>query len=614
MSEHQASSGLREGGQLAVLEPALWKQAAGAEGFDALAPVWLALQCRMLDASAGAVLRVGADGTLSPVATYPKGVGRTPALLEAAELAVKEGRGVAHSEPGRLACVAYPVIVDGTVRAVAAAALQAAGRDELGTAVRQLQWGAPWLSDRLRAGLAADDQRLLRRARASLDLMATVLEQERFRAACTAAVTDLAIAFACERVSVGFRRRDAVKVAAVSHSAQFGRQMNLVRRVGDCMEEALDQRGLVLFPAPPEQAMATHAHAELARLRHDGRVLTIPLLVVDRFVGAVTFERPGDRPFEPETIELAEAACAGIAPVLEEKRQNDRWLGTKALDSLGGGLRRLVGPGNVAAKLAFVLLVAAATFFTFARGAYRVNAEARVEGLVRRSIVAATDGFVKEAAARAGDTVPSGTLLAALEDRDLALERLRWVTERQQRGFEYDRALATRQPAQINVVRAQIDQAEAQIKLLDEQIARTKLRAPFDGLIVSGDLSQSIGGSVNRGQVLFEIAPLDGYRVILHVDERQVADLVPGQRGELLVAALPDEPFTLIVDKITPVAEARGGRNLFKVEGRLDRISPRLRPGMEGVAKVEIDDRRLIAIWTRPLRDWARLWFWQWMP
>ena len=164
------------------------------------------------------------------------------------------------------------------------------------------------------------------------------------------------------------------------------------------------------------------------------------------------------------------------------------------------------------------------------------------------------------------------------------------------------------------MVRAQIDQADAQIRLLDEQIARTKLKAPFDGLIVSGDLSQSVGGSVNRGQVLFEIAPLDGYRVILQVDERQVADLVPGQQGELLVAALPDEPFTLTVDKITPVAEARNGRNLFKVEGRLDRISPRLRPGMEGVAKVEIDERRLIAIWTRPLRDWARLWFWQWMP
>lgn len=608
------ASDLRDGGALAVLEPALWKQAAAADTLDALAPAWLALQCRMLEAASGAVMRVGADGALVPVATWPEGAGRSPALTEAADLAVRESRGVAHSEPGRLACVAYPVVVDGTVRAVAVAALQAAGRDELGAAVRQLQWGAPWLSDRLRAGLAADDQRMLRRSRASLDLLATVLEQERFGAACTAAVTDLAIAFSCERVSIGFRRRDTVKVAAISHSAQFGRQMNLVRRVGDCMEEALDQRGLVLFPAPLDAPMATHAHAELARLRHDGRVLTVPLLVVDRFVGAVTFERPGDRPFEPETIELIEAACAGIAPVLEEKRQNDRWLGTKAADSLGSGLRRLVGPGHVATKLVFVVLVAAATFFTFARGSYRVHAEARVEGLVRRSIVAATDGFVKEAAVRAGDTVQAGSLLAALEDRDLALERLRWVTERQQRGFEYDRALATRQPATINVVRAQIDQADAQIKLLDEQIARTKLKAPFDGLIVSGDLSQSVGGSVNRGQVLFEIAPLDGYRVILQVDERQVADLIPGQRGELLVAALPDEPFALTVDKITPVAEAKSGRNLFKVEGRLDGVSPRLRPGMEGVAKVDIDERRLIAIWTRPLRDWARLWFWQWLP
>ena len=75
---------------------------------------------------------------------------------------------------------------------------------------------------------------------------------------------------------------------------------------------------------------------------------------------------------------------------------------------------------------------------------------------------------------RAGDT------LATLEDRELSLERLRWVTERQQRVFEHDRALASRQPATINVVKSQIDQADAQLRLIDEQIARTKLTAPFD--------------------------------------------------------------------------------------------------------------------------------------
>ena len=70
--------------------------------------------------------------------------------------------------------------------------------------------------------------------------------------------------------------------------------------------------------------------------------------------------------------------------------------------------------------------------------------------------------------------------------------------------------------------RAKIDQAEAQIALLDEQLARTKVVAPFNGVIMKGDLSQSLGSPVEHGQVLFEVAPLESYRVIVQVDERDI--------------------------------------------------------------------------------------------
>ncbi len=39
-----------------------------------------------------------------------------------------------------------------------------------------------------------------------------------------------------------------------------------------------------------------------------------------------------------------------------------------------------------------------------------------------------------------------------------------------------------------------------------------------------------------------------------------------------------------------------------------------LRPGMEGVGKVEIGRRRLGWIWLHPLSDWLRLWSWSWLP
>ena len=46
----------------------------------------------------------------------------------------------------------------------------------------------------------------------------------------------------------------------------------------------------------------------------------------------------------------------------------------------------------------------------------------------------------------------------------------------------------------------------------------------------------------------------------------------------------------------------------------LDNTPETLRPGMQGVGKIDIGTRRLVWIWTHGLTDWFRLWSWSWMP
>lgn len=165
----------------------------------------------------------------------------------------------------------------------------------------------------------------------------------------------------------------------------------------------------------------------------------------------------------------------------------------------------------------------------------------------------------------------------------------------------------------MSVAAAQQDQAQAQLALVEERLARATLTAPFDGIVVVGDLSQLLGSPVELGKVLFEVAPLDAYRVVLNVDERDIAELGLGQRGELALAGMPYERLPFTVRQITPISTPQDGRNFFRVEAQLERATVRLRPGMEGIGKVEVGERKLIWIWTHTLVEWLRLASWRWL-
>ena len=124
-----------------------------------------------------------------------------------------------------------------------------------------------------------------------------------------------------------------------------------------------------------------------------------------------------------------------------------------------------------------------------------------------------------------------------------------------------------------------------------------------------------LGSPVERGKTLFEIAPLDQYRVALRVDERELRFLAVGQHARLLLAGMPGDARSFTITQITPIAEAKEGRNEFRVEGTLDDPpGPGLRPGMEGVAKVETGLHGLVWVWTHAIVEWLRLTAWKWLP
>jgi len=608
-------------GSFVYLDRALWKQFRSAETPEVFTSAWLALQCRQIDGAECGIVVLGETdiGPFAPAAYWPSEDSYGSELAAVAERALAERRGTVSTQPGEsggkmLAHVAHPLLFDGRLLGVVALSVDASIADARDV-LRRLQWGEGWIELLWRREQANDDAEQRERTNIAFDMLAAVLEKQKFAAACKSVVTELAVRLDCDQVSIGFIESGRAVVAAVSHAADFGDRMNLIRDIGAAMDEAIDQEAIVLYPLPDGwDYRVTRVHESLVTTHQIGTILTVPLHAGGEVLGSLCFERLPGESFDEQTIELCDAVASVIGPMLAEKQQNDRLVLLKLRDSMLQQLRRFFGPEYFGRKLAASVIGVLLLFFMFATGDYRVTSPAKLEGLVQRTVAAPFMGYIAAQMARAGEIVRQGQVLATLDDRDLALERLRWSTTRRQYLAEYDRALAIRERAEANIALAQVEQADAQIAVLDEQLARTQIMAPFDGVIVTGDLSQLVGTTVDRGQELFTIAPLDSYRVILEVDEADIEDVQSGQTGALRITSMPGEELTYSVERITPVAEQADGRNFFRVEAALQQSSAALRPGMGGVAKTDIDERLLIRIWTDKIVDWMRLAIWKWLP
>ncbi len=591
-----------------------WRLHSEAAGKESYVHTWLALQCSMIPGAVGGVLILGAPdtGPYAPASVWPAGQAASALLAEAAGRALEARQGLIVRGP-HCTAVSSPLLLESQLHGIVAVETSQQQEAALQEVLRQLQWGLYGVESLLRSQQSLQEQTTRERLIATLDLVASVLAEQGFEAGAQALATDLAIRLDCDRVSIGFVRDRHAKVVAVSHSAEFGERMNLIRAIGTAMDEALDQKSIIALPPREGDVLVTRDHAALARLYGSDSVLTVPFAVGDDSSGAFTFERPAGRAFDADTIELCQAVAALCSRILEEKRLNDRFLASRIKDAVRAELVKFTGPRHFGRKLAASLLMLAAVFFSFAAGDYRVGANASLEGSLRRVLVAPFDGYVANALHRAGDVVAAGTVLATLDERDLKLEYYKWASQRTQYAKQYQEAVAQHDRSQSNIVLAQVQQAEAQMNLLAEQLARTQIAAPFEGLVVSGDLSQSLGTSVKRGQVLFEVSPLNAYRVVLEVDEGEIGNVLAGQKGSLLLTSIPGEVFPFAVSHLTPIVVSREGRSYFRVEALLGRTSDRLRPGMEGVAKIEVGSRKLIWIATHKLIDWMRLTLWSWI-
>jgi len=446
--------------------------------------------------------------------------------------------------------------------------------------------------------------RALERMRFALRLQGVVCEQPTLALAAHALAVEVARAYSADRVSIGLRRGGSTRLLASSAEPDPVAGAARVRALEQAMDESIDQASLITVPPPAgSPPRITALHAQYQRIA-GGCLCSAPLVDTHHVIGALTLEFPAtDRP--PGGIEALADTLAAVAPVLALRRAAEahgierlrlRW----ARRASEPGRRRLWGAGIGLAVVALAVVPVAD----------RVGAPARVEGEVQRALVSPVDGFLGAVHARPGDAVRAGQVLAELSREDLELERDRWSASLAQHESAYRNALARGERAQYATSQARAAEAQAELARIEAQISRSQLVAPFDGVLIRGDLTQSLGAPVRRGETLMTVAPVDRYRVIAEVDEHDIARLALGARGTLVLTALPDERIPVIVNRMPPAATSRDGRTFYEAETMPGDAPPALRPGLQGQIRFDGERAPLALAAGRRLLHWARLRLW----
>ncbi|MCW5623609.1 MAG: HlyD family efflux transporter periplasmic adaptor subunit [Burkholderiales bacterium] len=445
-------------------------------------------------------------------------------------------------------------------------------------------------------------------------MQASVLTHARCAPAATAFATELATAYGCRRVSVGFTRKGFVRLVAVSHGHPDNLAAEAFDPVSAAMDEAVEQGVSIHLPIDEHAVPAIRAaHARLLPAQ-GGAVASIPMLYQGEIVGGITAEwATGSAHLEQQVGQL-ENLVNLIGPVLYLMYLREVPWRERVVSALQVGWRRLCSPEGRRTRLlagaAITLLVA----LLFVPIEHRVGGRARIEGAVQRSLVAPMDGFLKTAGVRPGDRVQEGQVLVELADDELRLQRRKWASELAQHENAYAAALARFDRAAIVNALSRVEEARAHLDLIDADLTRLQVAAPFDGTVIQGDLGQMLGAPIERGRVMLVLMPGERHRVVVEVDERDIAQVAVGQSGVLSLSALPWDTLPIRVSRITPIARAVDGNNIFEVETEVDAGADRIRPGLEGVAKLTVGRRSLAYGAYRAVAErFARV-VWIWMP
>jgi hypothetical protein len=340
-----------------------------------------------------------------------------------------------------------------------------------------------------------------------------------------------------------------------------------------------------------------------------------------RVTGALVIEQFERATIEPEVMDRLDAVVRHLTPALENARKYQRLVTIPGLYQLGLAVQlfrrnsRLAVLGYFGA--ASLILLGA----SLVQRPFEIECRGRLMPIVRREVFAGIEGEVVEVNVNESESVEEGQLVCVLRSRDLEKSIIEQTgllngkfkardaarAELRGRSSPQGRSQNAREQAQLELVNAEIETIQRQLKLLEQQAGQLEIRSPISGTVMTERPFEKLKlRPVRRGESLLEIMQDEGgWQLELTVAEQKIGHLLtyhrdtPSVSVDFRMLSAANKSYecqvTRWADRTVPTAELGSSVTVFCDVTDVDSLNRQV--GSEVTARIQCGRKSLLFLW-----------------
>ncbi|MFC1835626.1 efflux RND transporter periplasmic adaptor subunit [Thermodesulfobacteriota bacterium] len=403
-------------------------------------------------------------------------------------------------------------------------------------------------------------------------------------------------------------------LAAVHNQIKLEHKSDFVQRVNKLAPslKGID-KGIIIFADAPVAETVPEYQATLLKGFMDytkcSCLMLIPLTLRDHGVGHLLLEFYGDNaPGQLETSALINMVPFFSAALTEKwlisKKRGVRRAFEWALSPDRGLSRRVkfwIKLGIIVAVVLGLVYVSALNMTLTVGGKAEVAPDYEYFAFVE------IDGLIQKVFVEEGHAVEKGQRLAVIESKDIdfKIREAKRMIESYSTEMEILTNLGAEDPtklAESRLVAIKRQRAKYELDYLEWQRQFLEIRSPVDGVVLTERVESLVGKKFKAGEAFCTIAPHDVLVSDIFVRQSDVAYVKKGMKGEVFFDFEPRKKNEVTIENISPASVTIPELgSVFRVRAKFAAQPPNIKPGMQGIARIDTGTAKLWFVVTRKI-------------